>query len=47
MDNADGTDDEGILLFIRRICVIRGQSLLAFGAWDLEPAAFGSVHGLK
>ena len=27
--------------------VIRGQSLLGFGVWDLEPAAFGSVHGRK
>ena len=27
--------------------VIRGQGLLGFWFWDLELAAFGSVHGRK
>jgi len=37
---------EGMLSSVM-IRVIRGQGFLAFGFWDLELAAFGSVHGLK
>ena len=37
---------EGLLSSVM-IRVIRGQGFLGFGVWDLELAAFGSVHGRK